>query len=423
MIASNSARSVMMRFGSCALVWVCVVSATAAQQTGAAPQGDRGQPSGRGIVAQYPVLPLGAPLPDFSILGIDGKRHTPKEYAGAKVLAVVFESNHCPASIAYEKRVHELFDKYRSRGVQLIAINPNNPKAVRLNELGYTDMSDSYEEMKVRAAFMDLTWPYLYDGETQALSMKMGAVATPHIFIFDHERRLRYQGAIDDNRAVAQVKVRYAADAIDALLEGRPVPVAETRALGCSTKWLTTSVAGVEEEMKAIQATPVSLSPADAAALRALSETAASKKTMLLSFWQSDNRVSRDQFLDLQTTYRMYAGSRRPMDMVTISTDATPKTAAVLEYLKGQHATTKNVQASAADVTALQKALGTTWNPAQPFTLVIGPDGKILYQKQGRIDIYEVRRTILASFPDAPGWPGIRDYYQEAVARTAARKK
>ena len=406
-----------------------VALSSAAQQPGPAspqqgpPQGERGQRGGRGIVAQYPVLPIGTSLPEFSLLGIDGKRHSPKEYAAAKVLAVMFESNHCPASIAYEKRVHELYDAYKSRGVQVIAINPNNPKAVRLNELGYTDMNDSYEEMKRRAAFMDLPWPYLYDGETQALSMKMGAVATPHIFIFDQERKLRYQGAIDDSRAVAQVKERYAANAIDALLAGRPVPVAETRALGCSTKWLNTSVAGVEEEMKTIQATPVTVTPIDGAALRSLLGNTGSQKTLLLSFWQSDSTVSHSQFPDLQTTYRMYAGSRRPMDMVTISTDTQAKTAAVLEFLKNQFATTRNVQASPVDILAMQKDAGLKWNPGQPFTLVIGPDGKILFQKEGRLDIYEVRRVILASFPDAPGWPGIHEYYQAAVARTAARKK
>jgi hypothetical protein len=99
------------------------------------------------------------------------------------------------ASIAYEQRVDDLYDKYRSQGVQVVGINPNNPKAVRLNELGFTDMTDSFEEMKIRAAFMKLPWPYLYDGETQAVSKTFGAVATPHIFVFDQERKLRYQVA------------------------------------------------------------------------------------------------------------------------------------------------------------------------------------------------------------------------------------
>ena len=271
------------------------------------------------------MLAIDAALPDFSLPGIDGKRHTPKEYAAAKVLAVVFESNHCPASIAYEQRVHDLYDKYRKQGVHVVAINPNNPKAVRLNELGFTDMSDSFEEMKVRAAFMQMAWPYLYDGETQAVSKSFGAVATPHIFVFDQDRKLRYQGAIDDSRAVAQVKQRYAADAIDAVLAGRPVAVTESRALGCTTKWLETSVDGVEQEMKTIQAAEVTMTPVDSAGLKAFRDNAASKKTVLVSFWQVDNKASQAQFEPLQTTYRMYAGSKRPMDVVTISTDPASK--------------------------------------------------------------------------------------------------
>ncbi len=398
-------------------------AATGASAQQPSPQGGAPQGRGRGIQAEYPVLPIGSPLPDFSLLGIDGKRHSPKEYAGAKVLAVVFESNHCPASIAYEQRVHDLYDKYKSQGLQVAAINPNNPKAVRLNELGFTDMTDSFEEMKIRAAFMQLTWPYLYDGETQAVSKAFGAVATPHIFIFDRERKLRYQGAIDDSRAVAQVKQRYAADAIEAVLAGRPVTVAETRALGCSTKWIEKSVDGVEQEMQKIQATPVTVTPVDGDGLKTLRENATSKKTVLVSFWQLDSRVSQGQFADLQTTYRMYAGSKRPVDVITVSTDPAAKSAAILEYLKGQYATTTNRHAASGDAAGLQAAFGLKWNASQPFTVVIGPDGKVLYQKEGKIDIYEVRRVILSSIPDEPAWPGIHDYFQAAVARTAARRK
>jgi len=392
----------------------------AAQEPAARGQG-RG--TGRGIQApQYPVLALGAGLPSFSLLGVDGKRHSATEYAAAKVLAVVFESNHCPASIAYEQRIHDLYTKYRSRGVQLIAINPNNPKAVRLNELGYTDMTDSYDEMKLRAAFMRLPWPYLYDGETQQLSMTFGAVATPHIFIFDRDRKLQYQGAIDDNRAVALVKQPYAADAIDVLLAGRPVSINQTRAPGCTTKWLTTSVAGVEDEMKAIQAKPVTLTPIDHGGLTELRQNTASKKTLVVSFWSLGDRAAANQFGELQTTYRMYAGSNRPMDLVTISTESAARRDSVLEFLKSQYATTTNRQLTATEGD-VRASFNAKWTATQPFTVVIGPDGKLLYEKDGRIDIYEVRRIILASFPDEPAWPGIHDYYQAALARMAAQRR
>lgn len=405
-----------------------VAAAPAAAQGGAAPLGQeapraggQGRGGGRGIQAPlYPTLAIGADFPDFNLPGIDGKRHSLREYAANKVLVVMFESNHCPASIAYEQRVIDLYKAYKAKGVEVIAINPNNPKAVRLNELGYTEMNDSFEEMKQRAAFMDLTWPYLYDGDTQELAKKFGAVATPHIFVFDQQRKLRYQGAIDDNRNISQVKEKFAANAIDALLAGKEVTTATTRAPGCSTKWLTTSLVGVEDEMKKIQSTPVTLTSIDAEGLKGLRANATSNKTIVVSFWQTGNRIAEQQFFDLQTSYRMYAGSPRPFDMITVSTDPAARSEAVLTYLKGQYATTTNRQL-ATTVAAAQEAFGLKWNAAQPFTVVIGPDGKLVYQKEGRLDIHTLRRYVLATIPENPGWPGVRQYYTDAVARMSRR--
>jgi hypothetical protein len=387
-----------------------------------APAPGQGRGTGRGIQAPaYPVLPLGSDLPHFSLPGVDGKNHSPAELRSAKILAVMFESNHCPASLAYQERVHELLATYKTRGFGLMLINPNNPRAVRLNELGYTDMNDSFDEMKVRARFYNWTLPYLYDGETQTTGMKFGAVATPHIFIFDAERKLRYQGAIDDSRNSAGVKLRYAADAIEALLAGRQVATPETRALGCTTKWIDRSIAGVEDEMKAIQATPVSLTPIDAAGLKALRANATSNKTTIVSFWRTGDRLSEAQFADLQTSFRMYSLSPRPVDMVTVSLDAPDQSAKVLAYLKSQYATSTNRQFATTDVAPLQAAFGLKWNPSQAFTVIIDPAGNITYQKQGRIDIREVRRVVLTTVPDNPSWPGIQDYYKKVVARMAGR--
>ena len=138
---------------------------------------------------------------------------------------------------------------------------------MRLDELGYTDVTDSLPEMKLRAQFRGIDWPYLYDGDTQGVSMKFGAVATPHIFIFDEQRKLRYQGRIDDNQREELVKTQDARNALDAVLAGKPVPVAETRAFGCTTKWLS-KASGVEQEWARIQAEPVNVEMVDAAALK-----------------------------------------------------------------------------------------------------------------------------------------------------------
>jgi peroxiredoxin len=376
-----------------------------------------GQGGGRGIQAsEHPVLPIGSPLPEFSLPGVDGKTHKSSEYVGTKVLAVVFESNHCPVSQLYEGRIEKLYEDYRRKGVTLVAINPNNAKAVRLNELGYTDVTDSLPEMKIRASFRGLAWPYLYDGETQALSMKFGAVATPHIFLFDQERKLRYQGRIDDNQREELVKTQDARDALDAMLEGRPVAVAETRAFGCTTKWMSKSQ-DVTQEWEKIKAEPVTVENVGAEELKALRANATDKVT-LVNFWSTGCRTCTDQFLDLETTFRMYR--LRAFNMVTISTDPLNASPAVLEFLKTQYASSPNKQFATADGTALQAAWGAKWNIKSPFTMVIAPGGEVLYQKEGKIDIIEVRRHILAAMPDTRGYIGSKAYWMASLE--AAKK-
>ena len=123
--------------------------------------------------------------------------------------------------------------------------------------------------MKIRAAFRGIEWPYLYDGETQGVSIKFGAVATPHIFIFDKARKLQYQGRIDDNQREELVKTQDARNALDALLAGKPVPVAETNAFGCTTKWMSKAT-GVEQEWARIQAEPVTVDMVGAEELKKL---------------------------------------------------------------------------------------------------------------------------------------------------------
>src|SRR5271170_3789466 len=96
------------------------------------------------------TLPIGSAAPDFQLPGVDGKTHSLSDYNAAKILVVIFTCNHCPTAQAYEGRVARLQADYRDKGVAVVAISPNNPAAVRLDELGFTDLSDSFEEMKIR---------------------------------------------------------------------------------------------------------------------------------------------------------------------------------------------------------------------------------------------------------------------------------
>src|SRR3569833_1214991 len=214
------------------------------------------------------TLPIGDKAPDFSLPGIDGKTYTLQSFKDAKVLVIVFMCNHCPTSQAYENRVIKITSDYASKGVKVVAINPNNPAGLRLDELGYSDLGDSFDDMKVRAKNAGFNFPYLYDGETEITSKKYGPVATPHIFIFDKDRKLRYNGRIDDMENPAKTPhSQDARNAIDAILAGKEIAEPVTKTFGCSIKWAEKSV-WLEKAHISWASEPVTLDTVNAAGIK-----------------------------------------------------------------------------------------------------------------------------------------------------------
>jgi thiol-disulfide isomerase/thioredoxin len=354
----------------------------------------------------HPTLPLGSSAPDFSLPGIDGRTHRLADYSGSKILVVVFTCNHCPTAQLYESRIKKLADDYRNKDVALVAIEPNNPDAIRLDELGYTDVSDSFDEMKIRAEYRHFNFPYLYDGDTQAVSLAYGPKATPHVFIFDRERKLRYEGRIDNSQREALVKTQDARKALDAMLSGQPVAVPHTGVFGCSTKWKSKEASRLEE-LKRIEAEPVRLELASADDLKKLRANSTGK-VLLVDFWATWCGPCVHEFPDLETTYRMYRG--RDFDFVTVSANLPDEKPGVIKMLNKQHASSRNLQFASEDTYAMQAAFDPKWEAGVPFTVLLSPEGKVLYQKQGEVDIQELRRIILANVPD-PDYIGHRAYW------------
>ncbi|MGO9093947.1 MAG: redoxin domain-containing protein [Bryobacteraceae bacterium] len=344
---------------------------------------------------QHPILTLGSPAPNFQLPGVDGRIHRLSDYADSPVLAVVFTCDHCPIAQMYERRIAQLAEDYKDRGVAVVAIQPNDPKAIRIDELDSSDMSDSLEEMKIRAEYKHLAYPYLYDGETQSVAEAYGPQATPHVFVFDRERRLRYEGRFDNSYRAELVKTHEARDAIEALLANREVAVKHTGVFGCSTKWKEKQASRLEA-LRKIEAQPVELEMASAADLKAL-RTNPAHKTLLVSFWATWCGSCIHEFPDLEDTLRMY--SVRDVELVTVAANLPEEKAGVLRVLEKMHATSRNLLFASDDTAALQAAFDPHWESAVPYTVLIGPDGKVLYQKQGSLDILELRRTILANLP------------------------
>lgn len=338
-----------------------------------------------------PTLPIGSAAPDFDLPGVDGRRYSLRDFASAKVLVLVFTANHCPTAQAYEERVRKMHADYASKGVAVALVSPNDPLAVRLDELGYSDLGDSFEDMKVRARDQGFTFPYLYDGETEVMSRKYGPVATPHAFVFDRERKLRFAGRIDDKEDPAKVTVSDTRNAIDALLAGRPVPVETTKVFGCSIKWADKK-SWMDEGRKRWAAEPVGLDAVDEAAIKEIVRNP-TKKLRLVNVWATWCGPCVVEFPELVTIHRMYRG--RDFEVVTISADPPEKREAALEFLQKQQASTRNALFSKGDPYALIDVVDPEWRGALPHTILIAPGGKVILRSEGAFDPLRLKKAIV----------------------------
>lgn len=337
------------------------------------------------------TLDIGASAPDFRLPAADGKTVCLKDFADSKVLVIVFTCNHCPTAQAYETRIQRLAADYRNKGVALVAISPNDALAVRLDELGYTDVGDSLDDMKVRVKDQGFDFPYLYDGKTQEASRAYGPIATPHVFVFDRVRKLRYTGRIDNSAKPEGVTSREARAAIDAILAGRPVSVQKTRTFGCSVKW-SDKRESARQSLERWNQEKAELETIDKQGVKELVANG-SDNLRLINVWATWCGPCRGEFSELITMHRMYR--KRPFQLITICADPPGREAEILKFLNEEHASCKNLLFKGKNEYELAEALDPKWQGALPYTLLVAPGGKILYRKQGEFNALEVRKAIV----------------------------
>ncbi|MCX6920761.1 MAG: redoxin domain-containing protein [Verrucomicrobia bacterium] len=353
------------------------------------------------------TLKTGDKAPDFELLGTDGKMHKLAEYTGGEALVVLFTSNHCPTSHSIERRLQKFYEEYKGKGVKLLAINPNHPDGLSKDELGYGEFGDSYAEMKPYSEKNHWTFDYLYDGDTQKIAREYGCLATPHVFVFDKNLKLCYKGRFDDSRYYddATVKSKDCQNAVDEILAGKTVTLAETKPMGCSTKWREKKFLH-DAKHYAWAKTPVTVEPIDKAGIANLRANS-SNKYRIINVWATWCSPCVQEFPDLVEISRKF--DMRDFELVTISMDKPEDKAKAEAFLFKQAAgMSKKVETSlkkegrttnsylfAGSADDLAAALDKDMPGPIPHTIVVAPGGEIVYRHNGIINRDDTANAIL----------------------------
>ena len=338
------------------------------------------------------TLEIGATAPDFKLPGVDGKWHSLADFKAAKALAIVFTCNHCPTAQAYEARLKAVEKDYRSKGLSVVAISPNSPLGLQYEELGYTDLNDDFEEMKIRAKNQQFDFPYLYDGDNEAVSLKYGPVATPHVFLFDAQRKLAYTGRFDAIEKPGAANAEDLRAAINAVLAGKPVAIPVTKTFGCSTKW-GWKLEYKDKVQKEWEAKPVSIAKLDEAGVKKLLKNEGSEKLRLINVWATWCGPCVLEYPDFIVLQRMFGA--RDFEFVSLSADKPDQEAKALKFLQEKFSAVPNYLFSEEDKYALIEAVDPNWNGALPYTILVEPGGKVVWSHQGEVDFYALKRAIV----------------------------
>ena len=375
----------------------------------------------------FKTLNIGESAPDFSLPGVDGKTYTLADFAGPDVFMIYFTGTHCPTSHGVEQRLQTFIKQMQGKSFGIVAINPNHSSGLRPDEFGHTEYDETFEDSKRYANDLGWSFPFLYDGDKQITARAYGCLATPHVFVFDKERKLRYNGRFDDSRLPdpASVKSPDAQNAVEALLAGRPVPVEKTRPHGCSTKWKERAahVAQDEAQWQAAEVEVAELDVALAAKLRANG----SGKIRLFNVWATWCVPCVVELPALAQVARKF--SRREFELITISLDSKANKAKAQSFLskartvmsaklrksvEGEGRSTNSYIYTGASTDDLADALDPDWPGPVPYTLLIDGEGKVIYRMVGEIDPAVVQKKVL----DA-----LTPYHKPAVPKRKPAKK
>ncbi len=337
------------------------------------------------------TLSYGDPMPAFELPDINGHIRSSEEFDEAEIIVVAFICNHCPTSQAYEDRLIAFTKDYLKKGVSVVAINPNSPYGLLPEECSYSDLDDSFETMAIRAEDKNYNFPYLYDGDNHSVSLKFGPVATPHFFVFDKKRLLRYNGRMDGVERPGTANGEDLRAAVDQLLAGLKVSNPETSSFGCSTKW-SWNAEWVERINNDWNKRQVVMETID---LNSISELLKNNtnKLKFINIWASWCAPCVIELPELVTIYRYYGN--RAFDLITISVDNMDKMEEALDVLTELQVPLNNYIFDGNKKEEFIELIDPEWRGALPYSIIIEPGGNVIYKNQGIVNTMELKKLIV----------------------------
>ena len=337
------------------------------------------------------TLQIGGEAPDFKLPDISGKFFVLNDFRKADVLVVIFTCNHCPTAQAYEDRIIKFTNEYKYKNVQVVAIMPTSVYGLLPEECSYSDLDDTYESMRIRAKDKGFNFPYLYDGDDQAVSIRYGPVATPHAFVFNRDRRLEYTGRIDASEKPGTADAEDLRAAVDAVLNHQKVDNPVNKAFGCSIKWSWktewTERVNSEWDSRKIVLTEIGLKE-----LEELKKNA-SDELVLINIWATWCAPCVLEYPELVKLQRIYGN--RAFQFVSVSADDPDEFDKVYTFLESKHSAIDNYIFEGQDKYTLIEAIDPSWNGALPYSLLIEPAGKIIFSNQGTVDLLALKKMIV----------------------------
>ncbi len=337
------------------------------------------------------TLEIGSKAIDFNLPDVTGRFYELEDFDAADVLVIVFTCNHCPTAQAYENRIIRFTEEYKDKGVAVVAIMPNSAYSLLLEECSYSDLDDTYESMIIRAKDKNFNFPYLYDGDTEAVSIQYGPTATPHAFVFNRKRELVYTGRLDASEKPGTANADDLRTAVDETLNRKPVTTPENKAFGCSIKWAwkTEWTDKTNKDWVEKQVIVEKISKKEIADLVRNN----SEKLRLINVWATWCGPCVIEYPELVNLQRIYGN--RNFEFISLSADKPENADQVLEFLQAKHSPIKNYLFNSDDKYALIEAINPGWNGALPYSMLVEPGGKVVYAVQGSVNLLELKKKIV----------------------------